>query len=128
LCIQISKVIFRVSQLNDTIIFFIQDYDLSVSENDLLQVCMPLIDLPISTTSAVTEHIIARPENYDETKFIDCYLGDSMDASDDSAYSSDSEMTSNHNVLADLELTQIPAKNIIDSHDDPAIECWDAIW
>jgi len=89
---------------------------------------MPLIDLPILATPVMTEYALPKPEIYEETKFIDCYLGESMDASDDSAYSSDSEITSSHSLLADLELTQIPTKKIHFSNGEVAVEQWDAIW
>lgn len=89
---------------------------------------MPLIDLPIPTTPVITEYTLPKPETYEETKFIDCYLGDSMDASDDSAYSSDSEITSSQSLLADLELTQISTKKTHFSHGEVAVEQWDAIW
>ncbi|KAI8581759.1 hypothetical protein K450DRAFT_230994 [Umbelopsis ramanniana AG] len=107
-------------------LFLLLDYDLSVSENDLLEVCMPLIDLPIPTTSVIPEYALPKPVNYDETKFIDCYLGESMDAANDSAYSSDSEITSSHSLLADLEL--IPTNKNQLSHGEVAVEQWDAIW
>ncbi|KAG2185518.1 hypothetical protein INT44_002311 [Umbelopsis vinacea] len=86
--------------------------------------CLPLLDLP--TVSVIPEYILPKPVNYDETKFIDCYLGESMDASDDSAYSSDSEITSSHSLLADLEL--IPTNKHQLSHGEVAVEQWDAIW
>jgi hypothetical protein len=89
---------------------------------------MPLIDLPIPTTSVTAEYALPKPANYEETKFTDCCLGESMDASDDSAYSSDSEITSSHSLLADLELTQMPTKKNQLSQGEVAVEQWDAIW
>jgi hypothetical protein len=100
---------------------------LSISEEDLLQVCSPLINVTIGETEP-TKKI----ELFDETKIIDDYLGHTKDASDDSAYSSDSELISSNTLLADLDLAHLTSSSSSETvscaSSDRSLEQWDAIW
>lgn len=75
---------------------------------------------------------MGKKEPYEKAvKIMDGYMGETLDASldtsDDSAYSSDSELTCSNTLLADLELAHIAAKSI-SSSSEPSIEQWDFIW
>jgi hypothetical protein len=79
---------------------------------------------------------MGKQEPYENAvKIMDGYMGESLDASldasDDSAYSSDSELTCSNTLLADLELAHISTKSISSSSSsssEPSIEQWDFIW
>ncbi|KAJ2964513.1 hypothetical protein NQZ79_g720 [Umbelopsis isabellina] len=105
-----------------------EDYDLSVTEDDLFQVCSPLIDAHISLSMPLTPPLMPSVKSVDEEHIIEGYIRDNMEISDDSAYSSDSELTP-RSIITLNSISPTSDKPLgCPAFDSSLPERWETIW